>query len=148
MSEDKVFGLDSENEATEEKVVDFEETRKKMPFAYWKIGEESRKMKLATAQICKLEEKYRTNVMNLVLANDTPPLGVMLTVIQAAMEPWNHGVSFKKVQGLYDAYLEDGGNQIKLFADVIMPIMQVSGFFTEKQAEAVEERLEDLQDDM
>jgi len=39
--------------------------------------------------------------------------------------------------------VEEGGTQITLFADVIMDILIVSGFFTENQREEVQEKLED-----
>ena len=101
------------------------------------------KMKLNTGMITKLENKYRTNIMTLVTANDIPPLGVMLTIAQAAIEPWEHGTTFDKVTKLYDKWLEEGGNQFDFMAKVIMPTMAVSGFFTEKQTAEILESLEE-----
>ena len=48
----------------------------------------------------------------------------------------------EKVQKLYDRYVEEGGDQMKLYTNVIMGIMAVSGFFTAEQAEAMEDKLE------
>ena len=107
------------------------------PLHYWEVAGVQHKMKLNTGMITKLENKYRTNIMTLVTANDIPPLGVMLTIAQAAIEPWEHGTTFDKVTKLYDKWLEEGGNQFDFMAKVIMPTMAVSGFFTPAMAESL-----------
>ena len=66
------------------------------------------------------------------MIDDMPPLSVMLTIIQAAMEPWEHGMDYSDVQKLYDRWTEEGGNQMNCFPGVIIPTMAVSGFFTEE----------------
>lgn len=138
-----LFGMDEEME-DEKKVETLGEVKgRKKPFAFWKVGEDELKLKLTTAQICKLEEKYRTNLLTLLTGGDIPPLGIMLTVIQCAATPWNHGLKLKNLQSLFDRYVEDGGTQITLFADVVMDILIVSGFFTESQKEDVQDKMED-----
>ena len=64
-------------------------------------------------------------------------------MIQMAAIPWSHGLKLKHLQSMFDQYVEEGGTQITLFADVIMDILIVSGFFTENQREEVQEKLED-----
>ena len=72
------------------------------------------------------------------MLDDIPPLSVMLTIIQAAMEPWNHGMSYMKVQNVYDIWAdEEGGNQSDLYTKVVLPTLAVSGFFTAEQAETL-----------
>ena len=132
----QLFGMDEELENEgKNKVETMEEIKtRKRPFAYWKVGDNELKLKLTTAQVCKLEEKYRTNLLSLLTGgSDIPPLGIMLTVIQMAAIPWS----------MFDQNVEEGGTQITLFADVIMDILIVSGFFTENQREEVQEKLED-----
>lgn len=73
-----------------------------------------------------------------------PPLSVMLTIVQAALIPWEHGTSYKDVEKLFDLWLEqDGGDQQSFFKEVIVPLMAVSGFFTEKQTAEILESLEE-----
>lgn len=74
--------------------------------------------------------------------NGIPALGVMLTIVQSATVKYQHSLTFEKVQKLYDRYVEEGGDQMKLYTNVIMGIMAVSGFFTAEQAEAMEDKLE------
>ena len=88
----------------------------------------------------KLENKYRQNLMNMI--DDIPPLSVMLTIIQAAMEPWEHGVDYNDVKKLYDIWIEEGNSQLELYQKVLIPIMVVSGFLPEKTAAALLEAVE------
>ncbi|MDO4341068.1 MAG: DUF6096 family protein, partial [Eubacteriales bacterium] len=134
-------GLDNaaEEKAPENKIIDMtEERKKKKPFHHWLVGGRDYLLKLKAGAIVRLENKYRKNMMNILLDDGIPPLAVMLTVIQAAMEPWEHGVSYTDVQKLYDKWEEEeNGNQSDLYTDVIIPLMTVSGFFTPKQAEEI-----------
>jgi len=96
--------------------------------------------------ISKLENKYHQNLLNIVSEDGIPPLSVMLTIIQAAISPWEHGMDYKRVETLYDAWVEnDGGSQVKLLSSVIIPTMAVSGFFTPEQAESIMNSMEDAE---
>ena len=139
-------GLD-EDIQEEKKVVSFEEVKNtRKPFHYWKVGDREYQLKLKTSMILKLENKYRCNISTLSVGDEIPPLAVMLTVIHAAMSPWEHNISYVDVQKIYDKWTEDEGNQYMLYTKVVIPLMAVSGFFTEKQAktliDAVEENLD------
>ena len=139
-------GASAQNEVQvpDEKVVSLEEQKKKrQPFAYWNVGSRSFKMKLKASGIGRLENKYRQNLMNMI--DDIPPLSVMLTIIQAAMEPWEHGMSYTKVQNLYDYWADkEGGNQTDLYSKVIIPTLAVSGFFTQEQADVLVEEMQNV----
>ena len=138
---ENIGGLEEMNETTEEKVVNMEE-KKRSPFHYWTVGGREYRLKLKATTINKLENKYRQNLMNMI--DEIPPLSVMLTIIQAAMDPWEHGLSYPKVQNLYDIWTEEGGNQMDLFTKVIIPTMAVSGFFTPEQADLIVEEIRNI----
>ena len=90
-------GLDEEVKNQEEtKVVDLNEAKKKRkPFHYWTISGRDYCLKLKASNIEKLENKYKCNIMHLV--DDMPALSVMLTIIQAAMLLWEHGVKYDDI---------------------------------------------------
>ena len=140
------LGLDEAVETPEKendsKVTTLEEAKKKRkPFHIWEVSGVEHKMKLNIGMIAKLESKYGTNVMNLVMTDEIPPLSVMLTVAQAAIAPWEHGCNTEKVSQIYETWVEEGGSQSRMLQDVILPTLLVSGFFTEKEAEKVEKQL-------
>lgn len=141
------FGLDEETvETTEgtEKVVSMEEKKKRKPWVDWEVGGNTYKLVLSTANIMKVEEKYRTNIVNLVSVDGLPRLSVMLTVVQAAMLEFQHGIRSDKVTAIYEQYLREGGSQTDLLSDVIIPVMSVSGFFTEAQAAVMENKMDGM----
>ena len=140
-----LLGMDEEEEIEKVETIEAVKERRK-PFAIWSVGGEDYKLKLKTDEICKLEDKYKTNILILVTNSGIPPLAVMLTLIHAAMKPWQHGVKIKDVQNLFDKYIAEGGSQSKLLMDVIMPVMTVSGFFTESQTEDLMENLKDAEE--
>lgn len=128
------------NDMVPEKVLE----KKRKAFHFWEVNGNAYKLKLQTSMISKLENKYRRNLLNIISDDGIPPLTVMLTIIQAAITPWEHGISYQKVLELYDAWVEkDGGSQATLLSHVIIPTMAVSGFFTPTQAESIVKSLED-----
>ena len=139
----KLDGIDEVLEKEEQEEADSfkENKKKKRMFHYWDVAGTQHKLKLNTAMISALENKYKTNLMNLITSDDIPPLTVMLTIIQGAMSPWEHKIEYKKVQKIYDKWTEEGGNQVDLYSKVLMPTIAVSGFFTESQSEAMIESL-------
>lgn len=146
MMNEMYAGLDEEitqeEKLKESNITDFEGAKKKrLPYHIWTVGGTDYKMKLTTDKITTLENKYRMNILRLVTMNDIPPLSTMLTIAQAALLPWQHGMKFEKVKGLYDKWVEEGGNQMDFYSRVLIPILSVSGFFTADQTESIMKNL-------
>lgn len=121
-----------------------DEQPKRKPFALWTVGNKDYRLKLRTGEVCKLEQKFNKNLLLFITGDGLPPLSVMLTVIQAGMVAFHHGITFRKVQDIYDEYVEEGGDQTKLLSEVLMPLMGVSGFFTNTQMDILTEEMKDL----
>ena len=117
-------------------------TPMRRPFHYWKVGDTEYKLKLTTSMIAKIEDKYRRNIIDLVSVEGLPQLSVMLTIIQGAISPWQHGIGYSDVQNLFDKWVDEGGSQMDLYAKVVMPTLAVSGFFTPKMAAEMLSELE------
>lgn len=143
------LGLDEELNVEEKKneIIPLEEKRKRQPFAYWEVGGESYRMKLNTSTICKLEDKFKCNLMDILSRyGNIPPLNVMLAITQGAMMPWKHGLRYEHVQSMFDKYCEEGGTQLSFLTDVLIPIYQVSGFFSDGQQESMEMKLGEVKE--
>lgn len=143
MNDELLGGLDEEKNETN--IVSVEECRKKRKaFHEWEVNGTYHKLKLKTAMIERLENKYKDNLLNVISKDGVPPLSVMLTVIQAAIQPWEHGIAYKDVMALYDSWLENNdGNQMELLNKVIIPTMAVSGFFMPEYAESIMNSLDE-----
>ena len=117
---------------------------KRAPYATWTVGGAEYKLRLTGVDISKLEQRYRRNLLLYLTDDGIPAVADMLTVIQAAMRTYHHGMTFLKVQELFDRYVDEGGDQNSLMAEVLMPILSVSGFFTQSQAEMLAQEMKDL----
>lgn len=141
------YGFDDEireENQDSEKVIGLDEKKKRKPFVYWTVGGRDYKLKLNTSAILKLEEKFKRNLLDLL--NGVPPLAVMLTITQAAMKEWEHGIKYEDVQRLFDQYCDEGGTQLTFMTDVLMEIYKVSGFFSESQVAAIDEKIQDAKE--
>lgn len=147
------YGFDDEikeENQESEKVIGLDEKKKRKPFGYWTVGGREYRLKLDTSTIVKLEEKFKRNLLDFLPSNGSalPPLAIMLTITQAAMKKWEHGITYEDVQKLFDKYCEEGGTQMTFLLDVIMPIYQVSGFFSENQMETMNDRIQDVKESL
>ena len=145
------YGLDDEVKTEENGKGKNEESEKKKrpPFAYWTVGGKEYKLKLTTAVICQLEDKFKCNLLN-ILSNSggMPSLAIMLTITQGAMKTWEHGIKYTDVQAMFDQYCEEGGTQLSFMTEVLMEIYKVSGFFSEDQQEEMDRKLEEVKEVM
>ncbi len=71
-----------------------------------------------------------------------PPLNVMCGIIHMSAQRFHHGLSYNSIKALVDDYIEEGGSQLELFTDVLVPIFEVSGFFSLEMGQAMAENME------
>ena len=125
---------------------------KKQPFALWKVGDTEYKLKLTTQEIIRLESLFNANLLSVISSNtennEMPPLKVMLLITHGAIKKYNHGIKEKDVIALFDKYEEEGGSQLSFMTDVFLPIFQVSGFFSQAQADTMNKNIEEAKEQM
>ena len=145
---DREYNFDEQIAEENDKTPDPEETNKVLkmprPFVSWEVGEETFRLKLTSAVIQKLEATFKTSLMNAVLDNGIPTVGVMVAVLQAGLQKYNHGIKSKQVEDLFDAYIDSGKTQIDLLREVIYPLMGDAGFFTATQVELMTREMGEL----
>lgn len=144
-NENNVVSLDATLELEKEEAPTPEKPKRK-PFAVWSVGGTEYHLKLTTDGIVALESKTKKNLLSLI--DELPPLNVMCGIIQASMQRYHHGIKYNQVKALIDEYIDEGGSQLELFTDVILPIFQVSGFFSVEMAEAMDETVETAKSSM
>ena len=105
-----------------------------LPYAVWQVSENKElKLRLTSLQASKVEEKIGVNLLKVFMPAEgesfaLPPLKVMLLLTHGALQKYEHGISFEDVSDLYDSYVDNGGDQAAFMADVVLPMLQVSGF--------------------
>ena len=111
-----------------------------LPYAIWKVSEDKElKLRLTSLQATKVEEKIGANLLKVFMPSGgeafaLPSLKVMLLLTHGALQKFEHGISFEDVSDLYDDYVDNGGDQAAFMAEVILPMLQVSGFMPREKA--------------
>lgn len=110
-----------------------------LPYAIWQVSEDKElKLRLTSLQATKVEEKIGVNLLKVFMPAEgesfaLPPLKVMLLLTHGALQKYEHGISFEDVSDLYDSYVDNGGDQAAFMADVVLPMLQVSGFMPREE---------------
>ena len=106
---------------------------KARPWLDWTVGDESYKLKLTASVISKLERTLNNSLLEAVIEKGIPEVGTVITIIQAAMQKYHHGMKSENVCAVYDEYIDSGKTQMDLLQEIIYPLMYDAGFFTAAQ---------------
>ncbi|MCD8286498.1 MAG: DUF6096 family protein [Clostridia bacterium] len=134
------------NAEPEEEQAVAEQKPQKPAFATWEVGGKTYRLKLSTADVTQLETKYKTNLMNVMGADEggMPALSVMLDVAQAAMKTGEGTpVSRNLINSIFDKYVDEGGSQMSFYTQVYMNIFLASGFFSPALAAGMEDGIQE-----
>lgn len=124
-------GLDEPETTTEQTTA--EESKKPRLYVPWMVGGEEYKLRLTSGVITKLEAKFKDSLLNVVLDKGIPPVSTVITILQAGLQKYHHGLKVEAVGDLYDDYIAEGHTQIDLLSEVLLPLMGDAGFFTQAQ---------------
>lgn len=90
------------------------------------------KARLNAKACVDLEKKLGTNPLNVFakIAEDgsIPDLSVLISIFQASLSAYNHGITIDKAYELYDKFVDDGNTMMDL-VPILMDVFKVSGFF-------------------
>lgn len=122
-------------------------TEFKKSFVLWTVKDMDYKLKLTTSTITEIEAKLNGNLLKILDAG-LPSLSVMALLIHGALQKYNHGLRMSDVKDLLDDYFDEGGSQLDLLQKVIIPIFQVSGFFSPKMVQAMNVKMKEVEEKM
>lgn len=99
-----------------------------MNFINFEVGNNTYKLRLNTRAIVMLEKQLGCNPINIFGATyDTvPTVTVMVTILHAALQQYNHGITLNDAYDIFDDYLAEGKAATD-FIPVIMEVYKVSG---------------------
>lgn len=119
----------------------------KKPFEIWTVKGVEYKLKLSTSAIIELESKLNSNLLN-ILNEGIPSLQIMVMLIHGALKKYNHSISLSDVNDILDDYFDEGGSQLDLLQNVIIPIFNVSGFFTPAMVKTMEVKMKEANEQL
>ena len=102
------------------------------------IGGIDYKARLNAKACVDLEKKLGTNPLNIFAKiadnGNIPDLGVLITMLQASLTAYNHGITMDKTYELYDKFVDEGHTLMDL-VPILLDVFKVSGFFKEETIE-------------
>ena len=98
-----------------------------MMYIDFKAGSKDYKLRLNTRNIVLLEKQIGSNPISIFGDGDTiPSITVMVAILHAALQQYQHGISLNDAYDIFDEYLADG-NATTDFIPVILEIYKASG---------------------
>ena len=103
-----------------------------MMYLDFTAGGNEYKLRLNTRDVVALEKRLGCNPMAIFGDGKTiPTVTTMVTILHAAMQPYNHSISLDKAYDIFDEWLADGHTMTD-FLVVIVDIYKVSGIIPEE----------------
>ena len=98
-----------------------------MTYVNFEVGTETYKLRLNTRNIVLLEKQIGCNPLNIFGANgdSVPTITVMVSVLHAALQQYNHGITLNDAYNIFDEYLQQ--NTTVDFLNIILDVYKVSG---------------------
>lgn len=98
-----------------------------MNFIDFEAGNKTYKLKLTTRSIVLLEKQLGCNPLSIFGNGETvPTITVMVSILHAALQQYNHGITLNDAYDIFDEYIADGHSTID-FMPVILDIYRASG---------------------
>lgn len=98
-----------------------------MMYYDFEAGNKTYKLRINTRNIIQLEKALGCNPLGIFGDGETvPTITVMVTVLQAALQQYHHGITLNDAYDIFDDYIADGNTAIN-FVNVILEIYKVSG---------------------
>ena len=98
-----------------------------MMYVDFTAGDNTYKLRLTTRNIVALEKQIGCNPAMIFGNGDkVPTITTMVQILNAALQPMNHGITLDDAYGIFDEYLNDG-HIVTDFIAVIVEIYKVSG---------------------
>lgn len=98
-----------------------------MNYIDFEVGNKSYRLRLNTRNIIALEKQLGCNPLSIFGNGETiPTITVMVAVLHAALQQYNHGITMNDAFDIFDEYLADGHSTVD-FIPVILDIYKASG---------------------
>ena len=98
-----------------------------MNYVDFTAGNKDYKLRLNTRGVVALEKQLGCNPLAIFGNGDTiPTVTIMVAILHASLQQYNHGISSNDAYDIFDAWLEDGHSTVD-FVNIILEIYKASG---------------------
>lgn len=111
-----------------------------MNYIDFEADNKSYRLRLNTRSVVQLEKMLGCNPLHIFGSGDTvPTITVMVQILFAALQQYNHGLSMNDAYDIFDAYIADGHSSVD-FIPVILDLYKASGIIPKDANEEKEEK--------
>ncbi len=106
-----------------------------MRYTELKVGDQEYKLRLSASETINVEKKIGGNVLDIFMKKEQiPTMAELLVTLHGSLQKFQHGITLADTYNIYDDYVDNGGAFEDLI-EVIMDVLEVSGFFKKGQLE-------------
>lgn len=110
-----------------------------MMYVTFQVGNKEYKARLGAKDCVDLEKRLGTNPLNIFMEiaqkSQVPSLEVLITMLHASLQKFQHGISMDDTYKIYDEMIEEGKNFMDI-VPLLVDIFKVSGLLPEEEEEA------------
>ena len=110
-----------------------------MLYYTFSVGAKEYKARLSARAVVDLEKKLGTNPLNIFMEiaqkGQLPSVEVLITMLHASLQQFNHGISMDDTYEIYDEMVDDGKTIMDVVA-ILLEIFKVSGLIPEETEDA------------
>lgn len=115
----------------------------------FEVGNKSLRLRIRARQAAQLEKVLGCSPLTLFIKmtkntedelsiiENLPSIDVYATILNAALQAYEHGYDMNKTYELIDEFIDDGHSQMELM-NVVSEILKVSGYMPQEQEEVEE----------
>lgn len=105
-----------------------------MNFINFEVGNKTYKLRLNTRNIVLLEKQINCNPLSIFGDGDTvPTVTIMVAVLHASLQQYNHGITLNDAYDIFDEYLET--HSAVDFLPIILDVYKASGIIPKDNEE-------------
>lgn len=105
-----------------------------MNFINFEVGNKTYKLRLNTRNIVLLEKQINCNPLSIFGEGDTvPTVTIMVAVLHASLQQYNHGITLNDAYDIFDEYLET--HSAVDFLPIILDVYKASGIIPKDNEE-------------
>lgn len=109
-----------------------------MNYIDFSAGSKDYKLRLNTRNTIVLEKQLGCNPLHIFGDGETiPTITVMVAILHASLQQYNHSISLNDAYDIFDKWLEDGHSSTD-FIPIILDIYKASGIIPKDKAEEEE----------
>lgn len=101
-------------------------------FITFHVGEIDYKLRLTSSAVVDIEKKLGKSIFKALDSIQDNLVETLVTILWAAMQPLNSGISLEKAYELFDVYIDEE-HSVEDFIQVVTKLFEVSGFFKQGQ---------------